>query len=1097
MPRVRFLSRAIVTLCLVLMCVLPPAPAAAQENDPVAMMGKLTELAKLGKFDEAIEVAERLLGVIEKMAGKRHPLYIGQIASLGDLYTLKGDNAQALQLHSQALKLREEVLGREHADVAASLASLATVQINLARFDEAEIALRRALAIREKVLPRSDPNYGFTFVNLGRLHMMRSRLFEAEKAFQRALDLFRRHLPPDHLYLPTTINNLAEAKRALGRFTEAEALLREALATAERIYGPEAQQTAVMINNLGQLHRQYGRYAEAESLMRRELAITERTLGPQHPSIAVSLNNLGTLMTLRGRARDAETLLRRALEVTERQSGAEHPNVAMTLNNLGDALIWQGKADEAERMFRRSLAIRERVYGPENAALAPSLDNLVSHLFARDRVAEAEALARRALSIRTASLPADHPEIGISLSNLATILDKMGRHDQARDLHQKSVALREAALGRDHPEVAQSLNNLGGNRLDGRDWEGAYASFKRGAEIWLGRRNSGVPTLAAQPGDNLDNELKRFVDPFLGLIWAAYELGQNSGGKDRNALSEESFAALQWASVSEAADAVAKLSARIAAGSGALSGLVRERQDLAASLDAIDRSVIAAISSAPEQRSKEAETDLRRKTAALAAQLKAIDAELNARFPEFAQLAQPEPRSIAQLQRTLKPNEALYTVALTRGGGFAWAITRDDVRWFHVPRTHKEVEDDVAALRCGVDPAAWEAPASRCADLTKQTYTEADRMAGRLPRFDLDRAYALYRALFGEAEDLIKGRQLVIMPTGALTRLPFHLLVIEKPAPAASDTEAYRRAAWLARRTPIVILPTLGALETLRGRLERRTGGGSAPYFAMGNPLLDGPDARYASLAQAARDQQSCARLYPSDAPQSLRGTRALASSVITSAGVADPGFLRKQPPLPETAFELCTVASRMGQAANASVLLGRDASEATIKALDRRGELKKYSVLHFATHGAMAGEVVGSAEPGLLLTPPATASAAEDGYLAASEIALFKLDADLVILSACNTAAGGEDNADETLSGLARSFFYAGAQALFVSHWAVDSAATVRLITVALAEGARDPAIGHAEALRRAMLELIDKGGAGEVHPAAWAPFVVVGGAG
>jgi CHAT domain-containing protein len=167
------------------------------------------------------------------------------------------------------------------------------------------------------------------------------------------------------------------------------------------------------------------------------------------------------------------------------------------------------------------------------------------------------------------------------------------------------------------------------------------------------------------------------------------------------------------------------------------------------------------------------------------------------------------------------------------------------------------------------------------------------------------------------------------------------------------------------------------------------------------------------------------------------------------------------------------------------------------LKALDKRGELRKYRVLHVATHGAMAGEVVGSAEPGLLLTPPQAASLAEDGYLSASEIALFKLDADLVILSACNTAAGGEGKADETLSGLARSFFYAGARALLVSHWAVDSAATVRLITAALAGQAADSNLTHAEALRRAMIELIDKGEAAETHPAFWAPFVVVGGAG
>ena len=119
--------------------------------------------------------------------------------------------------------------------------------------------------------------------------------------------------------------------------------------------------------------------------------------------------------------------------------------------------------------------------------------------------------------------------------------------------------------------------------------------------------------------------------------------------------------------------------------------------------------------------------------------------------------------------------------------------------------------------------------------------------------------------------------------------------------------------------------------------------------------------------------------------------------------------------------------------------------------------------------------------------------SSNDDGYLSAAEIAALKLDADWVILSACNTAAGNAANA-EALSGLARAFIYAQARALLVSHWAVDSNATVKLITSAMREIARDRTVGRAEALRRSMLALIDKGDPHEAHPSYWAPFIVVG---
>ena len=113
---------------------------------------------------------------------------------------------------------------------------------------------------------------------------------------------------------------------------------------------------------------------------------------------------------------------------------------------------------------------------------------------------------------------------------------------------------------------------------------------------------------------------------------------------------------------------------------------------------------------------------------------------------------------------------------------------------------------------------------------------------------------------------------------------------------------------------------------------------------------------------------------------------------------------------------------------------------------------------------------------------------------LTASEVAALKLNADWVVLSACNTAAGDKVGA-QALSGLARAFFYAGARALLVSHWPVYSDAAVRLTTRAFADLGRHPNEGRAEALQHAMIDLMDDRSEDDnAHPAVWAPFVVVG---
>jgi CHAT domain-containing protein len=180
-------------------------------------------------------------------------------------------------------------------------------------------------------------------------------------------------------------------------------------------------------------------------------------------------------------------------------------------------------------------------------------------------------------------------------------------------------------------------------------------------------------------------------------------------------------------------------------------------------------------------------------------------------------------------------------------------------------------------------------------------------------------------------------------------------------------------------------------------------------------------------------------------------------------------------------------------------ILLGDRATETILKDLSESGRLQDYAVVHFATHGALAGQVQGVDEPGLVLTPPASkitdgpALDRDDGFLTASEVASLKLDAQWVILSACNSAGAAEGTA-QPLSGLARAFFYAGARALLVSHWAVESDAAVELTTRAFAELENDPKIGRSEAFRRSIRHLILASRPANAHPSAWAPFVVVG---
>ena len=1072
-------------IAVVLQGVFAAVTASAQPADPLQLLRRITELSKVGRYAEAIPLGRELVSETERMVGRAHPMAAMASVTLADLHRLQGQLDEAEPMLRSALAIYEKAYGSGHPNVAQVLASLSYIAIDRAQYREAEQLLTRVLAIRDRELGSNHPDTLMTLVSIARVRHHEARYAEAEALFQRALDGMRTSLGAEHAYVSVTLNNLAVVFKEQGKLADAEVQLKESLRIQEAMFGRESVAAAAVASNLGELHVRQGRYAEAEILYRRSLGSMERALGPDHPDVANQLANLASLFTYQGRASEAEGLLRRALTITETAFGPEHPDIATRANNLAHAISAQHRLPEAETLYRRSLAIREAHFGADHPAVAIGLDNLGAILHQDNRFAEAEPFARRSLSIRERSLGATHPLIGNSLNNLASILDNLGRHEEAHPLLERALKVREAALGSAHPEVAVSLHNLGSHYLDLQQWDAAFLAFKQASAIWTARRTTG--SVASEEGQQV--EIKNNADPFLGLVVAAYHAAQAREKQAALQLRAEAFESAQWVTGVGIASAITRMSARIAAADVRLAELVRESQDLGEAVRAADRALIAAASQPPQLRNSASEEALARKAQVSSVRLKEIGDALGQHYPEYAMLTGTTPLALNQVVKLLGSDEALLFYAPTRNDTYLWAVTRSEIRWIKIGLGAKLLADQVKALRCGLDAVGeWQSDGGRrCLELLR-TFTLPDTSADL--SFDLVRAHELYQSLFGQIADLVSGKHILIVASGPLTTLPFQVLVVRDPPPELrQEPIKYARADWLSRHAAVSVLPSVASLGTLR-RLPRQTQA-SVAFIGFGNPLLSGPD----GSDQRAWARQTCL-VGPSSGGATI-GPRAIARPL--SAGrrgpLADVDELRRQVPLPETTDELCTVAQLLG-ASQSSVYLGERATERTLKALSANGDLKRARILHFATHGLLPGEAEGiassRAEPALILTPPLQASEEDDGLLTASEVAQLKLDADWVVMSACNTA--GADKVDsEAMSGLARAFFYAGSRALLVSHWYVDSPSAVALTSAAFAELKRDPAIGRAEALRRSMLALMDSGDR-NAHPANWAPFSVVG---
>src|SRR5262249_36052585 len=153
--------------------------------------------------------------------------------------------------------------------------------------------------------------------------------------------------------------------------------------------------------------------------------------------------------------------------------------------------------------------------------------------------------------------------------------------------------------------------------------------------------------------------------------------------------------------------------------------------------------------------------------------------------------------------------------------------------------------------------------------------------------FDTTQANALYKALLEPIADVIRDKHLLIVPSGALTQLPFQVLITEVPDPTLSGTEALRHAAWFARSHALTVLPSVSSLKALR-QLARESHA-NRMLIGFGNPLLNGPDAQYAKLAAIARSKTSCPEL-PKQRVAELTGNRRGVLPVNLRGGLADGG---------------------------------------------------------------------------------------------------------------------------------------------------------------------------------------------------------------
>lgn len=1091
---------------------------------------------------DAQQVLERALDIYERQLPAVHEDTRNVVGELGEIYVKSGRGKDLADIYDRLVARAEgEGFGR-HIGVAQMLANQGFVLRGLKRAEDSETAFTRALSIfdangqidseayvitleallerleKTKRIEHAEARAKATIGALDRLGakgatnavilnnrqsgkvLDAGRSSEAREFAQAAIRL----LETQKVTLPagradpmiSALNNLARADRGLANYQGAEQAYRRAIALLEK--AGDKVNAGIVTDNLAVLFVIQGRLDEAERHHKRGFALLEEALGREHQTVGRAAANLGALLNEAGRPDEAEPLLRRALAIADKGQNKDPVSIGIIEDNLAGLLRITGRRTEARPHYERAIALFVSALPKVHPRIATARNNFGRFLLDLGKYAEAEAELKTALALSQEIYGTDSFQTAVPAGNLAEVYTAMQRYDEARTLFTRALAALEAVYGQNHPNTQIMLSSAAKLELADRKPAEARAYYERAVAIELQKR-SRAGIRAAGGGSQF--EARR---AFHGLIDALWQDGVAS----RTHEAARALEIAQWDSATPAAIALAALGARAGASDPALGALTRERQDLAAEWVAVDKRLTKHLAEGG-QRNEAAEHQSRARLTAIDARLEVIDGELATGFPRYLELARPAPLSIEGIRKLLGPNEAAVQLTVTDDVTHVFAVTGQEVRWYRAPIRATQLRTLVRNLRCGLDRAEWSVDdGKRCATLLGIDVSAAPGPQDPLP-FDLTGAYNLYAILLQPIADTLTGKDLLIVASQSLTALPLQVLLTEPPPlngkPATIDDTVtigpqtrLSEIAWLGRRHAITVLPSLASLAPLR-RLAKSSAG-RMPYIGIGNPLLTGPDGsdRRAFEVPACRIEPPGKQVAALSARSSsaMRKATAPAGSLVRSSTGGGLDAVRRQWPLPETADELCRVAG-FAQATANDVVIGAEATETRIKQLSAGGRLADARIVHFATHGLLAGEtaqfLADKVEPSLMLTPPDAASEIDDGLLTASEVASLKLDADWVVLSACNTASG-DDVGAEALSGLARAFFYAGARSLLVSHWAVDSDATVKLITAAFDAMAKEPGLGQGRALAQAMSALIDGGGR-DAHPANWAPFIVVGG--
>lgn len=1019
---------------------------------------------RLARLDEAQARLDEALKAAQEHLGERDVETATTYAYLANVKHDRGDYAAAIHGHTRALELRLALLGGQHPDVASSYVRRASGHRSKGDYAEALADCHRALAIQLPVLGERHPEVAWTYSSLGMINAEKGRYDEAFALFGKALAVLGSASGHDARRLASVYVNLGVLLDDRGDYDRALAHYQKALSLQTAVLGERHPDLAGTYNNIGTLHDMKGNPDQALSFYEKAVALSLAAGKGEHAAIAYTYGNIGLIYFRKRDHEQAIAFQGKARSIFFKTLGDRHPETASPDLNLGLVYTDLGDYDQAIACYERALAIQIPSLGPRHTDVASSYNNMGAAYAAKGDFSRAQALYEKALEVRREALGPRHPDVGSIYRNLGTTYRRRGEAARAIAHHEEALAIFRSNFGPRHPEVAESSNDIGDVHRGQHRAQRALFFYEQAIRANLASPAEG-PSGAAEGSSRALSESV---------------LLDSLNGKGQALADPEGGPALDLAAAVRTFEEASSVLERIRRGHRAEGSklFLAER-----GADVYDRAIRAAFAlhgQTGEPRYAEAAFRFAEKSKSAIL----LDALFQAEAERFAGI----PDAVLAEERKLRAELAFYERALaeeqSRGGdadAAKLALFQDQS--FERKRAYDALLERLEtqypkyySLKYrtrAVDPAEVQRHLRESGGALVEYFTGAASIfifvitedglrAEVVPRDpalerwvtelregivarDLDlyagAASRLYDAILRPVARTLAGKALIVVPDGSLGTVPFEAL-LTGGAGDGGGTGQHSDLPFLLEEHAVSYAYSAALwLETRKGEVRPRGRGflGFAPVFAQGPGLR----------STAPRDYL----------PASREEVTRIAKRVEGSYGLFD-----------------------RWRRTRARVYLGEEAREEAVKSED----LADYRFVHFATHGRL--DTKSPKLSGLVLAPDPGGK--EDGILHLGEVYGLKLNADLVVLSACETGLGKMARG-EGIIGLTRGFLYAGAANVLVSLWPVGDVTTADLMVDFYDQVLRG--VSRAEALREAKRRLM-KRQPEYAKPYYWAPFILVG---